>query len=264
MRIFVMHKSVVITACIALFLSVFVTVFFVAEDTPTAGEAGKDLPIYSVETEDRKVAVTFNCAWNDTDIDKILACLAERNVKCTFFAVGTWLEKYPEAAKKLVAAGHELASHSYNHAHYNQLSKEEMLADMEKCDALLADLGAAPGLFRAPYGEYNALLVQTCKESGRYTIQWDIDSLDWKGISPQEMENRILPRLRCGSIILFHNGTEQTADALPAILDRIISEGYACTTVGELIYREDYIINHEGRQNKIENIESIVKTTNFN
>lgn len=74
----------------------------------TSSNAGKLLPIYRVKTDEKKVALTMNCAWNADDIDKILEVLKSNNVKITFFMVGDWIEKYPEAVKKINDAGQEI------------------------------------------------------------------------------------------------------------------------------------------------------------
>ena len=248
MKIFVVEKYVALTIGIALCIVVTLSVLSGAESVATIATAEKILPIYSVETSEKKVALTLNAAWNDSDIDKILEILRRKNIKCTFFAVGTWIEKYPDAMKKIVAENHEVGNHSYNHAHFDTLDAEKMRADMDKCDALLKQYGADSKLFRAPYGEYNDTLTKECEKTGRYCIQWDIDSLDWKGLSEAEMTKRIIPRLNNGSIILFHNGTETTADALEGIIEKIEAEGYTFCTVGELIYKENYKIDHRGRQ----------------
>lgn len=165
--------------------------------------------------------------------------------------MGDWLVKFPDAVKKLHAAGHEIANHSDTHAHLNSLSTEKLITEMEECDKKILDLtGVKNVLFRAPYGEYNDNVIITCYQSGRYPIQWNIDSLDWKNLTSKEMINRIVPRLKNGSIILLHNGTENTAGALPSILEAIKQEGYSFKTVGDLIYKENFKINHEGRQIK--------------
>lgn len=210
----------------------------------------REIPIYSVEREDNKVALTFNCAWNDSDIDSILKTLSDYHVKATFFAVGDWAEKYPDAVKKIDAAGHELGNHSYRHAHYSKMSREEILEDMQKCDTVLENLtGKKPYLFRAAYGEYNNTVVSACDESGRQYIQWSLDSLDYKAKSPEKILNRLDQKVRPGEIILMHNGTECTKDALPKLLETLTKDFTLCT-VSELIYHENYLIDHAGVQKR--------------
>ncbi|MDP4134223.1 MAG: polysaccharide deacetylase family protein [Bacillota bacterium] len=209
------------------------------------------LPIYSVETKEAAVSITFDCAWTAEDLPSIEKTLEEYNCPATFFVVGSWAEKYPDAVLSLFKKGHEVAGHSYNHAHYNSLSAEALTADMQKCDAVIKDItGSNTKIFRAPYGEYNENVVRTATSSGRTLIQWDLDSLDWKDLTESEMEARILPNVKNGSIILFHNGTKNTASALPAILKALKDKGYSFKTVSDLMYHDNYYIDHAGRQFK--------------
>ncbi len=178
MKIFVFNKYAVLSAFIAFAVVLCILPLSMAETKPTAGVQGGDLPIYSVDTAEKKVAVTFNAAWGAEDIDSILDTLKMYDCRCTFFLVGTWAEKYPEQARKIKEAGHEIASHGYDHAHYAALSEAEMRADMDKCEAILKEItGADISLFRAPYGEYTESLVRLCNETGRYSIQWDVEPM---------------------------------------------------------------------------------------
>ena len=212
----------------------------------------REIPIYSVERDDNKIALTFNCAWNDSDIDKIIEILKENDADATFFAVGEWAEKYPDALKKLDAAGFEIGNHSYNHAHYSKLTKQAVLADMEKSDKVIEEIINKPiNLFRAAYGEYTNDVVTACDESGRIYIQWQTDSLDYKAKSAEEITERVLKKVSEGDIILMHNGTEFTAEALETLLPAL-KEKYTITAVSDLIYKDNYIIDAAGRQHKNE------------
>jgi len=249
MKIFVFGKGVILTAILCAVIVSAAVIIPKSDSIPASAGKNYNLPVYSVETPDKKVAITFDAAWNDKDIDDIIKILDHYDCPATFFAVGDWIDKYPDAVLKLSAAGHEIANHSDGHSHYSSLSAAQMKEDMEKCDKKIAALtGVMPTLFRAPYGEYNDTLISVCNETGRYCIQWDIDSLDWKGLTTEQMADRIMPKLQNGSIILFHNGTDNTAAALPDILEEIKNRGYSFSTAGNLIYRENYTINHEGRQ----------------
>lgn len=251
MKLFVWDKySVVILVLILVFCAAMLPIGL-SEVTPAAGGKNHVLPIYCVDTEEKKLAVTFDCAWNADDIDRLIQVLDDYQCKATFFVVGDWLEKYPEAVEKLVSHGHEIGNHSDRHGHFNSLSEEEILADIAACDEkIMAATGQEQVLFRAPYGEYNEALVRLCNSTGRHIIQWSIDSLDWKGLTAEQMQSRIFPKVENGSILLFHNGTEQTADALPSILERLAADGYTFVTVGDLIYQEGYWIDHTGKQIK--------------
>lgn len=210
----------------------------------------REVPIYSVERKDDRLCLTFNCAWNDDDIDSILKTLDAYSVKCTFFVVGEWAQKYPESLKLIASKGHEIANHSYAHDHYSKWSKEEILSDIEKCDSLIEELcQKRPTLFRAAYGEYNDTVINACDESGRYYIQWSVDSLDYKAGSPNEIYNRVVPKAKAGDIILMHTGTDHTAKILPEIVAALTKQ-YTLCPVSELIYTENYIIDATGKQIK--------------
>ncbi len=247
MKIFVLdklHFAFILCGLLALSL------FLVSTLSPSA-ENERLLPIYSVETEEKAVAITFDSAWTAEDIPLISATLKDFDCPATFFVVGSWAEKYPESVKLLFDSGHEIAGHSYNHAHYNSLSSDEIKSDVKKCDEVIKKIvGSVSPVFRSPYGEYNNTVVEAVESLNKKLIQWDVDSLDWKELTLEEMEKRILPKVKNGSIILFHNGTPHTASALPSILQKLKDEGYSFKKVSDLIYFEDYIINNDGRQIK--------------
>lgn len=213
------------------------------------GEGGRRLPIYSVETEKKAVAVTFNCAWDDADIPQLLDILKERDIKATFFLLGTWAEKYPDSARAIAAAGHERGNHSNTHPDMAQCGKERICEEISGAEEkIFAATGERTVLFRAPSGSYNNLLVETAAEMGYKVIQWDDDSIDWKDPAPEDMTKRVLGRLQNGSIILFHSGAKNTPAALPGILDGIAGQGYQFLTVSEMVYAKNYTIAPDGRQ----------------
>lgn len=209
----------------------------------------KYLPIYNVQTEENKVALTMNCAWNADDIDSILETLKNNDVHITFFIVGDWADKYPEAVKKIHEAGHEIGSHSNTHPHVNNLSSEKNLEEIQlSVNKLERITGNKTTLYRAPYGEYNDTVIKTAQENGYFTIQWNLDTLDYKGLTGEEMWNRLKNKLDKGSIILSHNGTNHTADSLDMLIKNIKSKGFKVTTVSDLIYQNNYTINKNGTQ----------------
>ncbi len=221
---------------------------------------GREIPVYSVQRDDNKIALTFDCAWNDTDIPSICETLKKHNVHATFFVVGTWAEKYSGSVKMLADNGHEIANHSYNHAHYAKLSRDDMIADMDKCDAVIRSItGNTPSLFRSPYGEYNDSVIQTCNATGRTYIQWSVDSIDYGNADRESIIRRSTGKTAAGDIILLHNGTDNTAAALDEILTTLCAK-FEPVTVSELIYTDSYEIDHTGRQKKIEKrVEKVVE-----
>lgn len=217
----------------------------------TSAKNDKLHPIYNVETKEKKVALTINCAWNADDMDTILETLNKNDIKITFFMVGNWIEKYTDVAKKIYENGHELANHSYSHPHVNKLSKDENIEQIKKCSELIKQITGKPStLYRGPYGEYNNSIIEATKEMKHKAIQWSIDTLDYKALTGEQMWERIKPNLENGSIILMHNGTENTALSLNMIIQNIQLEGYEIVPVSELIYKENYIIDMNGTQRK--------------
>lgn len=102
-------------------------------------------------------------------------------MKATFFLCGYWVEKYPEEVQKIAEAGHDLGNHSATHPHMNQLSAEQITQELQSCHQAVQQLtDVEMELFRPPFGEYNDRVVETAKENGYYTVQWDVDSLETK------------------------------------------------------------------------------------
>ena len=209
---------------------------------------GREVPIYSVERDDNKIAITFDCAWNDEDIDSILDTLDKYNCKATFFVVGDWVEKYPDALKKISERGHEIGNHSYNHADYTKMSAEAIIADLDKCDAVIEQVtGKKPHLMRAPSGGYNDTVIKAVDKTGRTYIQWSVDGIDYGDALPQDIYDRSVKKTEAGDIILLHNGTKSTANVLPKILEALECK-FEFATISELIYADNYIIDNTGRQ----------------
>ena len=236
---------------IILFILSFYFTNIDTEALETASETSKLVPIYNVDTEQKRISITINCAWNANDIDKILETLEKCNVKATFFMVGDWVEKYPEAVKKINQEGHEIGSHSDTHPHVNQLSSEENLEEIKTSSKKIEQItNKKVTLYRPPYGEYNNTVIKVANENSYIPIQWSLDTLDYTGITGNEMWNKIKDKISNGDIILMHNGTENTANSLDMILTNIKNKGYNIVPVSDLIYKENYSIDNNGVQYK--------------
>ncbi len=242
----------VVLSILAPFLSVMSVVIKTSRSVGVSSSTTKKLPIYCVDTKgQKKVALTFDAAWGDEDAEEILATLDKYQVKATFFMVGDWIRKYPELVKKIAASGHDVANHSNKHPHVNSMNKEAIKKDiMEAHSTILEVTGQTCYLYRPPYGEYNNTVLEAAKECQYYTIQWDVDSIDWKGYDAPTIVNKVLghKHLGDGSIILLHNGAKHTAEALPQIIEGLKNKGYEIVPISELIYKDNYSLNHEGRQ----------------
>ncbi len=228
-----------------------VALIFLITGTPAmirTAAAARKLPIYCVQRDDKSVSLTFDAAWGNEDTQNLIDILGKYRIKATFFVVGDWVEKYPESVKALSDAGHEVMTHSDDHAHFSQLTAAQIRKNIaDSCDKIEAVTGSRPTLFRCPYGEYDDHVIETLNDMGMKTIQWDVDSLDWKDLSAGEIRQRVTEKVQSGSIILFHNAAKHTPEALPSVIEWLLSNGYRIVPVSELLLQEDYEIDHTGR-----------------
>ena len=187
--------------------------------------------------------------WGNEDTQQLIDILGKYNVKATFFVVGEWVEKYPESVKALYDAGHEIMNHSDDHPYFTKLGADEIINQINACNEKIKSItGVCPILFRPPYGDYNDKVVLTVRGLGMEPVQWDVDSLDWKNPTPDNIAKRVLERVRPGSIILFHNAAKNTPAALPTVIEGLIQKGYAMVPVSDLLIPGEYTIDHTGRQ----------------
>lgn len=244
------HKS--LAGGISLLLGV--AAIFMIVCSPMAVRASattRKLPVYCVQRDDKCVSLTFDAAWGNEDTQTLIDILGKYNVKATFFVVGDWVDKYPESVRALSDAGHEVMSHSNDHAHFSKLSSEEIVSNLNACnDKIEAVTGVRPTLFRCPYGEYDDHVVSTVTDMGMHTIQWDVDSLDWKDLSASEIHKRVTGSVQSGSIVLFHNAALHTPEALAGIIEFLLANGYTIVPVSELLLQGDYEMDHTGRMCK--------------
>lgn len=221
--------------------------------TVSSNVNGRELPIYCVQTDEKKVALSFDAAWGNEDTRQILDILKKHDIHVTFFMTGGWVEKYPDDVKAIYEAGHDLGNHSENHKNMSQLSDEEKTKELMTVHNKVKELtGVEMNLFRPPYGDYDDAVILNAGENGYYTIQWDVDSLDWKDYGVDSIVDTVVnhKNLGNGSIILCHNGAKYTKDALDTMITRLKEKGYEIIPVSELIYKEDYHMDVTGRQIK--------------
>ncbi len=248
MRVFVLRRRrLAVLACVLAAAAMFWAVNHPA--AVGAAAAGRQLPIYCVRRDQKMASLTFDAAWGNEDTQALIDILGAYNVKATFFVVGDWVEKYPESVKALHDAGHEVMAHSDHHDHFNALTTDQIVADLNACnDKIQAVTGVRPTLFRPPYGEYDDHVITAVRGMGVQPIQWDVDSLDWKDLSAAEITRRVTSKVQPGSICLFHNAAKHTPEALPDVIEALIGQGYTLVPVSQLILQGDYTIDHTGRQ----------------
>lgn len=202
------------------------------------------VPIYRVETNEKKVAISFDAAWGSDITPKLLEILKKHNVKTTFFLVKFWMEKYPEMTKLIAQEGHELGNHSATHPNMGKLSKDKIIEELNQTRDKIKELtGQDTVLFRPPFGDYSNTLITTANELGYYVIQWDVDSLDWKDLSANAIYDRVIKQVKPGSIVLFHNNGKHTAEALEPIIVELKRQGYQIVPISQLLIKGDYYID---------------------
>lgn len=244
---FIQRKWWTAAACLCLAAVMFYVVNYPA--AVGAAAATRQLPIYCVQRDQKLVSISFDAAWGNEDTQQLIDILSQYKVPATFFVVGERVDKYPESVKALHDAGHEVMNHSNTHAHYPQLSADQVVADLNACnDKIEAVTGVRPTLVRLPYGDYDDSSVNAVRSIGMEPIQWDVDSLDWKDLAAGEITQRVTSKVQPGSIVLFHNAALHTPEALPAIIQTLLQEGYTFVPISQIILTGEYTIDHTGRQ----------------
>ena len=230
-------------------LAIAVMSGLVAGQYVSSASATKKLPIYSVQTDKKQVAITFDAAWTNQDTNELIKILKKHKAIATFFIVGDWADRFPESVKAFYDAGHTIANHSDTHKAFSKCSREEIRKEIVDCNEKLEKItGDKVTLVRAPSGDYTKESLEVADSLGMQTIQWNCDSLDYTKISVEEIVNRVVKGTQNGSIILFHNGVENTAEALDRILTELKKQGYSFVSVNSLIYKDNFYLDHTGKQ----------------
>ncbi|MBE6956702.1 MAG: deacetylase [Ruminococcaceae bacterium] len=241
------RKHLTAFACLLATCAIFWTVNYPAAVGASTGP--RQLPIYCVQRDQKLLSISFDAAWGNEDTQQLIDIMARYNVKATFFVVGDWVDRYPESVKALHDAGHEIMNHSNTHAHLPRLSAQQITDDLTACnEKIRAITGVCPTLIRLPYGDYDDNSIRTIRSMGMEPIQWDVDSLDWKDLSADQITKRVTGKVCPGSIVLFHNAAKHTPQALPAIIEQLLADGYTFVPISQLILTGNYTIDHTGRQ----------------
>lgn len=243
-------KQIKRAAAIAAFviLAAATAITLIATSVGTRAEK-RLLPIYSTECSEKKIAITFDVAWENSNTEELIKILKDNDAKATFFITGDWCDRYPDDVKRFFDAGHEIENHSDKHPHVLGANVNDLISDTRECSRKIKMItGEEPTLYRAPYGEFDDSLITTLDGMGMKVIQWDVDSVDWKKPSAADIKKKVLKGVKPGSILLFHNDLENTTEALPDILSNLKSQGYKFVTVNELIYKDNYTIDANGKQ----------------
>ena len=182
-------------------------------------------------TSKKEVIFTFDGGGGIQSGDAIVAALAKHHVKGTFFLTGKMIEAHPDLVKSIVAAGHEIFSHTYDHLNLTALTDTQITAELTKTENVLQIIvGVSPKpYFRAPYGARNARVLAVAAKDGYQSVYWTVDALDWRepqGETVQQVKDRILSNVAPGTIYLMHVGDTITGTILDDVFTTIEARGY--------------------------------------
>lgn len=190
----------------------------------------------------REVALTFDDAPDAVFTPKVLDALKQEGVKATFFVVGNRVEAYPDIMRRMVREGHVIGNHSYSHANLPKLTDNKFREEIIKTDQLIREYtGSTPHIVRPPYGNINEDQIRWLSSQHKKIVNWNVDSLDWKGLSAEQVATNVLAHVRPGSIVLQHaaggvgEDLSGTVDALPKIIKKLREDGVKLVTVPELL-----------------------------
>ncbi len=242
-------KAIVVALTIALSFGVLSVGVKESGATEIFLKEKRKIPVYSVKCDQKKVAISFDAAYGADKTERIMEILKEHEVEATFFLVGFWVDKYPETTKLIDQNGFEIGTHSNEHLHMSKLSREDIRIDLEASLSKIESItGKRPTVFRAPYGEYDNKLIEEAQNLELTTVQWDVDSLDWKGIDESKIVSRVVSGVKEGSIVLFHNNSDHIVEALPTVIELLKERGYTFCKVGDLLHKGEYTIDNNGMQ----------------
>jgi peptidoglycan/xylan/chitin deacetylase (PgdA/CDA1 family) len=182
------------------------------------------------------VALTFHGS-GDRSLDrKVLQTLARGGARVTVLAVGTWLAKYPDAAKMVIDLGHELGNHTWSHKTMSLLTVAEQRTEIVRCRDRLAELTGSPGAFFRPSAAQHATPEQlTLAGAAGYprVLSYDVDSLDWTEPGPTAIRAQ-LRKATAGSVVSMHLGHQGTLAAIPGVLADLHDRGLRPVTATQL------------------------------
>lgn len=220
-----------------------------SQEATTVLAAKRELPVYSVEREDKVITVSFDASWGGTQTLRILDLLDEYNAKATFFLVGIWVDKFPELVQEIHNRGHEIGNHSDSHPEMSKLSQAQIVKELSGCsDKIEALTGQRPTSFRPPYGDYDNEVITTVRSQGYEAVQWSVDSLDWKNKGVDDLIRRATANVQQGDIILFHNDSKYILDALPTILQFYQEQGFTMIPARDILLKGETTIDAQGKQ----------------
>lgn len=203
------------------------------EDLPF-GNSGYYL---GADNRHKRVALTFDIGYVPENTERMV-WLREQGISATFFVLGISVSRHPEVVKDVLANGHTLGSHSWDHLNFQDLSLDEINEQLQKTQQaiLAADDTATIPYFRAPFGAIDVRVQDIAYQMGYPIIGWTVDSQDWVEGATAELVYRQVTRQVCpGAILLMHDASPANIDALPRIIDFLRANQYEIVPLGELL-----------------------------
>jgi len=223
-----------------------------AKEYTTVGNSvnGREMPVCSVETEEKEMALTFETAWGEERTGEILDLLKKEGVRATFFVTESWMRNHPELIARMKEEGHDIGTLGVSHEDLSQKTGEEQRSELREAKKAAHEYGISMEFFRPPYGNYNDSLIRTAWEEGFYTVRWSVDSMDWKNYGPESLIQTVTKSKEFGSgaIVRLNSEAEDTKGALKELIRMIQKKGYHLVPVSELIHRGKYHMDVNGRQ----------------
>ncbi len=202
------------------------------------GISAQTMPISCVQGKEGALALSFDVTGGSGSIGTILNILGKYEAKATFFVTADWVDEYPEETKRIVEEGHEIGSRGVDRESMTGKSSGEVRKILEEASGKVQELtGVRMKLFRAPYGEYDSVLVGIAASEGFLPVRWSVDSEDWKDYGIESIIRKVTKdgQLGAGAIIRMHSGARNTAQALEAIIENLLQQGFALTSVSGLL-----------------------------
>lgn len=207
---------------------------------PSTLPAGVKVRYSSIQTSEPVLAMTFDDGPHPSNTPKLLDILKERNIKATFFVVGSNIKAYPGIIRRIIAEGHEIANHTWTHASLTSRTDDQIRSEFQRsADALREVANYSPRLMRPPYGATNRHVEELAfKEFGYTTILWSVDPQDWRRPGVSVVQSRLINGAHKGGILLCHDIHAPTITAMPKVFDDLLARGYRFVTVSQLINLE--------------------------
>ena len=181
------------------------------------------------------VALTFDDG-PVAETTELLTVLRAKKVKATFFVLGRQVVREPAVIRQIVADGHVVGNHSWDHPLLTRLSLAKVRAQLVRTNRAIVAAGApAPVVFRPPYGGTNRAILRIAGAQGMTQVLWDVDPLDWRDRNSAVVASRVVAATRNGSIVLSHDIHPTTRAAYARIIDRLRARGFQFVTVPELL-----------------------------